>query len=216
MHFSRSLSIILGLLFFMPIGIRAQSATKLTSGSFGHMQARSIGPAIMSGRITCIDALQSNPHHLFIGTASGGLWKSTNGGVIVKPVFDKHTLSMGAVAIDQARPDTVWVGTGESKTRNSVSIGTGVYKSTDGGEKWKLMGLENTERISRVIIHPEDPDIVYVAALGHLWGPNQERGVYKTEDGGLTWEKVLFVDENTGCSDLDICLLYTSDAADDL
>ena len=138
MHFPRSLSIVLGLLLFMPMGLGAQSATKLSSGSFGHMQARNIGPAIMSGRVTCIDALQNNPYHLYIGTANGGLWKSTNGGVIVKPVFDKHTLSIGAVAIDQNRPDTVWVGTGESWTRNSVSIGTGVYKSTDGGGKWKF------------------------------------------------------------------------------
>jgi len=141
---------------------------------------------------------------MYIGTASGGVWKSTNGGVIVKPVFDKHTQSIGAVAMDQQRPDTVWVGTGESWTRNSVSIGTGVYKSTDGGERWKLMGLENTERIARIIIHPENPDIVYVAALGHLWGSSVERGLFKTEDGGKTWNKILYVDENTGCSDFDM------------
>lgn len=143
----------------------AQSQVKVSSSTFGRVQARQIGPALMSGRVTSVDALQSNPLHVYIGTASGGLWKSTNGGVIVKPVFDKHTLSIGTVTIDQQRPDTVWVGTGETWTRNSVSIGTGVYKSIDGGNKWKPMGLENTERISRIIIHPENPDIVYVAAI---------------------------------------------------
>jgi len=195
---------ILGLLLTLPIGVEAQTAAKISSSSFGHIQARNIGPAQMSGRVTCIDALQSNPNYLFIGTASGGLWKSTNGGVIVKPVFDKHTQSIGAVTLDQNHPDTVWVGTGEPWTRNSVSVGTGVYKTTNGGDRWKLMGLENSERISRIVIHPENPDVVYVAALGHLWGPNEERGVFMTEDGGSTWEKVLYVDENTGCSDLDI------------
>ncbi len=204
MRIHRFFIIFLGLVFLTTSNIEAQSSTKISSGSFGHLQARNIGPALMSGRVTCIDALQSNPLHVYIGTASGGLWKSTNGGVILKPVFDKHTLSIGAVAIDQERPDTVWVGTGESWTRNSVSVGTGVYKSIDGGAKWKFMGLENTERISRIIVHPENPDIVYVAALGHLWGANEERGVFMTKDGGENWEKVLFVDENTGCSDLDI------------
>lgn len=182
----------------------AQSPVTVSSSTFGRVQARQIGPALMSGRITSVDALQSNPLHVYIGTASGGLWKSTNGGVIVKPVFDKHTLSIGAVCIDQQRPDTVWVGTGETWTRNSVSIGTGIYKSMDGGNKWKPMGLENTERISRIIIHPENPDIVYVAALGHLWGANEERGLFKTEDGGKTWSKILYVDEHTGCSDFDM------------
>jgi photosystem II stability/assembly factor-like uncharacterized protein len=178
--------------------------TKITSNTFGELKARNIGPAIMSGRVTTIDALQADPRLVYIGTASGGLWKSTNGGVIVKPVFDKHTQSIGAVCIDQDHPDTVWVGTGESWTRNSVSIGTGIYKSTDGGERWKHMGLESTERIARIIIHPDNPDIVFVAALGHLWGPNEQRGVFKTKDGGQTWNKVLYIDENTGCSDIDI------------
>ena len=176
----------------------------VTSNTFGALKARNIGPALMSGRVTSIDALQDDPRLVYIGTASGGLWKSTNGGVKVKAVFDKHTQSIGAVCIDQAHPDTVWAGTGESWTRNSVSIGTGVYKSTNGGERWKNMGLETTERIARIIIHPENSDIVYVAVLGHLWGPNQERGVYKSTDGGETWNKVLYVDENTGCSDIDI------------
>jgi len=184
--------------------VQAQNKTGVSASTFGRIQARHLGPALMSGRVTCIDALQGDPRQMYIGTASGGLWKSTNGGVIIKPVFDKHTQSIGAVAIDQQRPDTVWVGTGESWTRNSVSIGTGVYKSTDGGAKWKLMGLENTERISRILIHPENPDIVFVAALGHLWGSNEERGLFKTDDGGKTWNRILYVDENTGCADFDM------------
>lgn len=194
----------LTLILFLGNSGLAQDKAALTSSTFGRIQARHLGPALMSGRVICIDALQSDPRQMYIGTASGGLWKSTNGGVIVKPVFDKHTQSIGAVTIDQQRPDTVWVGTGESWTRNSVSIGTGVYKSIDGGSKWKFMGLENTERISRILIHPKNPDIVYVAALGHLWGANEERGLYRTDDGGKTWNRILYVDENTGCSDFDM------------
>ncbi len=204
MKYLKSLVLFLCLLIAFGSSGLAQKKATVKSSTFGHLKARHLGPALMSGRIISIDALQSNPLHMYIGTASGGLWKSTNGGVIVKSVFDKHTLSIGAVTMDQQRPDTVWVGTGESWTRNSVSIGTGIYKSTDGGAKWKLMGLENTERIARIIIHPENPDIVYVAALGHLWGANEERGLYKTEDGGKSWNKILYVDENTGCSDLDM------------
>jgi len=196
--------LILCLLFISCNSGQAQTKIKLKSSTFGHLQARHLGPALMSGRITSIDALQSDPLHMYIGTANGGVWKSTNGGVIVKPVFDKHTLSIGALCIDQNRPDTVWVGTGEPWTRNSVSIGTGIYKTTDGGGRWKAMGLELTERISRIIIHPQNPDIVYVAALGHLWGPNEDRGLFKTEDGGKSWKKILYVDEHTGCSDFDL------------
>lgn len=203
----RALKIVSVLLCFLAFSWHSglsQNQVKLKSSTFGHLQARHLGPALMSGRITSIDALQSNPLHMYIGTANGGVWKSTNGGVIVKSVFDKHTLSIGAVSIDQLRPDTVWVGTGEPWTRNSVSIGTGVYKTTDGGARWKAMGLEKTERIARIIIHPQNPDVVYVAALGHLWGPNEERGLFKTEDGGKSWKKILYVDEHTGCSDFDM------------
>lgn len=181
-----------------------QDELPVSSHTFGSLIARSIGPAIMSGRITTIDALQDDPRLVYFGTASGGLWKSTNGGVMTKAVFDEHTMSIGAVCLDQDRPDTVWVGTGEPWTRNTVSVGTGVYRSVDGGDKWSLMGLEGTERISRIMVHPGNPDIVYVAALGHLWGPNEERGLFRTRDGGQTWDKVLYVDENTGCSDFDM------------
>ncbi|MEN8202072.1 MAG: glycosyl hydrolase [Bacteroidota bacterium] len=204
MKILRFFSFLLCFLIFSWYTGHTQTKVRVKSSTFGQLQARHLGPALMSGRITSLDALQSNPLHMYIGTASGGVWKSTNGGVIVKPVFDKHTLSIGAICIDQNRPDTVWAGTGEPWTRNSVSIGTGIYKTTDGGNRWKAMGLEHTERIARILIHPQNPDIVYVAALGHLWGPNEDRGLFKTEDGGKSWKKILYVDEHTGCSDFDM------------
>lgn len=143
----------------------------------------------MSGRISAIDALQSDPRIVYVGSAGGGVWKSKNAGVTFKPVFDKYTQSIGAVRIDQNHPDTVWVGTGEPWTRNSVSVGNGVFVSYDGGDTWKEKGLENTERISRIVLNPENSNIVYVAALGHLWNANEERGVFKSIDGGNTWKK---------------------------
>jgi photosystem II stability/assembly factor-like uncharacterized protein len=178
--------------------------TKIDENTFGELEARHIGPATMSGRIAALDAVHSDPRIVYIGAASGGVWKSENAGTTFKPVFDDHIQSIGAITIDQRHPDTVWVGTGETWVRNSVSVGDGIYRTTDGGEKWEHLGLEGTERIARVILHPENPDIVYVAATGHLWNANPERGVYKTTDGGQTWENILFVDENTGCSDLAI------------
>ena len=184
--------------------IQAQKKSLINSNTFGAIEARHLGPARMSGRVSALDAVEEDPRIVYVGSASGGVWKSTNGGTSFKPVFDKHIQSIGAVAIDQDHPDTVWVGTGEPWTRNSVSIGGGIYKTTNGGETWKKLGLENTERIARIVINPENSDIVYVAAMGHLWGPNEERGVYKTVDGGKTWEKVLYVDENTGCADITI------------
>src|SRR3990170_6617843 len=131
-----------------------KAAVKIGSAAFGAIEARSIGPATMSGRIMAIDAVHREPRIMYVGAASGGVWKSINGGATFKPVFDKYTQSIGAIAIDQGHPDTVWVGTGESDTRNSSSVGTGIYKTTDGGESWQKMGLENSERISRIVIDP--------------------------------------------------------------
>jgi photosystem II stability/assembly factor-like uncharacterized protein len=169
------------------------------------LSARSIGPAAVSGRITAIDALQSDPNHIVIGASTGGVWISANGGLTWTPVFDDQPVaSVGAVAINQSNPDIIWVGTGEGNTRNSTSIGGGVFKSIDGGHSWKLLGLENSERIHRIALHPDNPDIAYVAALGTLWGENTERGIFKTLDGGKTWEKVLYVDEKTGGTDVKI------------
>ncbi|MCD4698480.1 MAG: hypothetical protein K8S16_19815 [Bacteroidales bacterium] len=175
---------------------------KVNKNTFGAIEARHIGPATMSGRIASLDAVQKDPRIIYAGTASGGLWKSVNGGVKFKAIFDKYNQSIGAVTIDQQRPDTVWIGTGEVWTRNSVSVGDGIYKTHDGGENWEKSGLKNTERIGRIFIHPHNPNIIFVAALGHLWNSNEERGVYKTTDGGKNWEKILYVDENTGCADL--------------
>jgi photosystem II stability/assembly factor-like uncharacterized protein len=177
---------------------------KIDSSLFGAIEARHIGPAITSGRIAAIDGVASNPRIFYVGAAGGGVWKTINGGTSFKPVFDKYTQSIGAITIDQARPDTVWVGTGETWTRNSTSVGTGLYKTTDGGDSWKRVGLENSERIARVIIDPKNSDTVYVAVTGHLWDASDERGVFKTTDGGKTWQKVLFVDRDTGCADIAI------------
>ncbi|MEL6673976.1 MAG: glycosyl hydrolase [Bacteroidota bacterium] len=177
---------------------------KLTEKSFGQPVARHIGPATMSGRITSLDASVKDPRILYVGSAGGGVWKSTNAGTTFKPIFEDHPQAIGAITMDQDHPDTVWVGTGEPWPRNSTSVGYGVYKTTNGGRRWRSMGLEETERISKILIHPENKNTVWVAALGHLWGSNEERGVFMSEDGGKNWTKVLYVDENTGCASLAI------------
>ncbi len=197
----RTIFFILSLLFFLPLG--AQDI-QLPRNVFGSIKARSIGPATMSGRVTSVDAIDRNPNIIYVGAANGGVWKSVDGGLKFKPVFDRYIMSIGSITIDQQHPDTVWVGTGEPWTRNTTSVGAGLYKTTNGGRSWRLMGLKNTERIARIAINPQNPDIVFVAALGHLWGPNEERGLFRTTDGGKTWEKVLYVDQNTGCSDVAI------------
>ena len=182
----------------------AAAQVRIESATFGGLRARAIGPAVMSGRITAIDAVAEDPIIIYVGTAGGGVWKSPDGGITFSPVFDEHTQSIGAVAIDPTDEETVWVGTGESWTRNSVSVGTGVYRTTDGGDSWEFMGLADSERIARIVIDPSNGDHVLVCATGHLWDANEERGVYRTTDGGGNWERVLYVDENTGCSDVAI------------
>ena len=167
------------------------------------MQARAVGPAGMSGRVAAVAAVPGEPNTIYVGAASGGVWKSVDGGLSFKPVFDDQPVhAIGAIAIAPTNPQTVWVGSGEGNTRNSVSIGNGIYRSLDGGRTWQHMGLAATERIHRIIVHPQNADIVYVTALGQLWGENPERGVYRTRDGGATWEKILYVDERTGASAL--------------
>jgi len=167
---------------------------------------RNIGPANMAGRVTDIEAVEANPATVFVGAASGGVWKSVNAGTTWKPVFtDKATSSIGDIAIFQKDPKIVWVGTGEGCVRNSASWGDGIYKSTDGGDTFTSMGLNDSHHIARVVTHPADPNIVYVAAQGHLWGYNRERGVFKTMDGGKTWRKLaggLPTDDHTGAGDL--------------
>ena len=167
------------------------------------MKPRNIGPGGMSGRVTSIDVVNSNPDIMYVGTASGGLWKSTSGGIKWDPIFDKEvTASIGAVAIQQSNPSVIWAGTGEGNPRNSLNGGYGVYKSLDGGKTWKSMGLEKTRHIHRIKIDPMNPNTVYVGAIGSPWGEHPERGVFKTTDGGETWEKVLFVNNKTGVADL--------------
>jgi photosystem II stability/assembly factor-like uncharacterized protein len=188
--------------FALFISVSSLLAQPKIENLFGSLRARQIGPATTSGRISSLDAVWRSPEIIYAGSAGGGVWKTVNGGASFFPIFDDHCMSIGKVCIDQKRPDTVWVGTGEPWVRNSVSIGDGIYKTVNGGKSWQHLGLENTERIGDILIHPENPDIVYVAALGHLWNPNPDRGVYQTTDGGKSWKKILFIDENTGATDL--------------
>ena len=167
------------------------------------MEPRNIGPAGMSGRITAIDVVNSNTQIIYVGSASGGLWKSESGGISWEPIFDEYkAASIGAIDIHQKNPSIVWVGTGEGNPRNSQTSGRGVYKSIDGGRSFTLMGLEGTRNIHRVIIDPDNPDVVYVGAQGSAWGESEDRGVYKTTDGGKTWEKILYVDTKTGVGEM--------------
>jgi photosystem II stability/assembly factor-like uncharacterized protein len=167
------------------------------------LKPRNIGPAGMSGRVTAIDVVNEHPDIMYVGTASGGLWKSTSGGIDWKPIFDKEaTGSIGAVSIQQSNPSVIWVGTGEGNPRNSLNGGSGVYRSLDAGKSWQFMGLEKTRHIHRIIIDPTDPNTVYVGAIGSPWGVHPERGVFKTTDGGKNWEKILFVNEKTGVGDM--------------
>ncbi len=182
--------------------LSAQAEFKTTTALFGDLRARQIGPAVMSGRISCLAVNPEDATTIFVGAAGGGVWKTTSSGGQVQPVFDDYTQSIGAIAIAPSNTDVVYVGTGEPWTRNSISVGTGVYKSMNNGSEWKAIGLENTERIADISVHPENADVVYVAALGHLWDGNEERGVFKSTDGGTTWEKVLYIDEDTGAANL--------------
>src|SRR6202171_3517291 len=170
---------------------------------FKALEFREIGPAVMGGRIDDFAVVESNPNIVFAGVASGGVWKTTNKGTTWQPVFDKEAVStIGDIAIAPSDPSVVWVGTGEPNNRQSSSWGDGAYKSVDGGKTWQRMGLAATRHIGRIVIHPRNPDVVYVAALGHLWGANPERGVYKTSDGGKTWAQVLKINDDTGVSDI--------------
>ncbi len=171
----------------------------------GKFRWRSIGPANMGGRITSLAVVEKDSNIWWAASASGGLLKTTNNGITFEHQFDQEaTVSIGDVQVSQSNPDIVWVGTGEANPRNSVSWGDGVYKSTDGGKTWKNMGLSRIFQTGRIAIHPTDPEIVYVGALGRLWGPNEDRGLYKTTDGGETWEKILYIDEVTGVIDVQI------------
>ena len=177
----------------------------LNPSLFERLEWRSVGPASMGGRITDVEGIPGNPALVYVASASGGLFKTVNGGMTWTPIFDhQSTISIGDIAVDPHNPDVVWVGTGEANARNSVSFGDGVYKTLDGGKTWRNLGLPDTRHISRIVINPLNTNIVYVAALGHNTGPNEERGVFMTTDGGETWKKVLYIDAEHGCADMDI------------
>ena len=179
--------------------LSAQS--KISPDLYKALKYRYIGP--IGNRVSAVVGVPAQPNVYYAGAASGGIFKSTDGGTHWEAIFDGQPVaSIGALAVAPSDPNVIWAGTGEPFIRSHISVGMGVYKSTDAGKTWKLMGLEKTGRISRVVIDPRDPDIVFVAALGHCYGPQRERGVFKTTDGGKTWKRVLFIDENTGCSDL--------------
>ncbi|MCU0381015.1 MAG: hypothetical protein MUE58_07475 [Chitinophagaceae bacterium] len=182
-------------------GLQAQ----VNSATFGMLEARQMGPGTMSGRITDIVGVNKEAGKiLYVGTAGGGIWKSINAGVTFKPVFDKYCQSIGALAIDQTNPKVIYAGTGESNMRNSVSIGDGLYKSTDAGDNWTKIGLDSTEHIAKIVIDPSNSNIVYVAAPGPLWSDSKHRGLYKSSDAGKTWEKILYVNEKAGCADVSV------------
>src|SRR6478736_47812 len=194
-------------LFLCAIPVYAADAP-FNSASISGLGARNIGSAAMSGRISCIAGVHepSGKITLFVGAASGGVWKSDDSGTRYRPIFDEQPVqSIGAVALDPKNSKNVWVGTGESWTRNSVSIGDGVYKSTDGGETWTHAGLEKSERISRIVVDPRSSDTVFAAVPGALWSDSPERGLYKTTDAGKTWNQVLKgANLSTGCTDIKI------------
>jgi photosystem II stability/assembly factor-like uncharacterized protein len=187
----------------MPAVPSATTTATIPSEWIKTLKWRCIGPAAMSGRIVAFSVYEADPNIYWVATASGGLLKTTNNGVTFEHQFDHEaTVSIGDVCVAQSNKDVVWVGTGENNPRNSVSCGDGVYKSTDGGKTWKNMGLTKTFQIGRVLVHPENPDVVYVGALGRLYGPNEERGLFKTTDGGKRWDKMLSIDDKTGVLDI--------------
>lgn len=188
------------------LGTGSYSQEIVLSGKelFGDLSARQIGPALMSGRISDLEGHPTNSRIIYAGTAGGGVWKSTNGGAMFTSISDDLPQSIGVVRLDPNAPDqNIWVGTGETWVRNSVSIGKGLFYSKDGGVNWEeIPAFKNSERISSIEINPENSQEIYVGVLGALWGDSADRGVYKTTDGGATWSKILYSNETTGCSDL--------------
>ncbi len=191
-------------LLLVVTGVSAQQ--DINSSTFGTMEARVLGPGTMSGRIAAIDGVNADQGKtIYVGTAGGGIWKSTNAGASFKPIFDKYCQSIGAIAIDQKNPKIIYAGTGESNMRNSVSIGDGFYKSTDAGSNWiRTGGLDSTEHIAKIAIDPVNSQVLYVAAPGPLWSDSKHRGLYKSTDGGKTFEKILYISEKAGCADISI------------
>ncbi len=195
----KSLSFLCAMVLCAPLAF----AQNITSETFNGLRIRNIGPATMSGRVVDLAVVESDPYTFYVATATGGVWKTTNNGVNFKPVFEKETThSIGAIAVHQVNPNHVWVGTGERANRQSSGWGDGVYKSSDGGKSWTNVGLKDSHHVGRIALHPTDTNTVYVAAMGHLWGANNERGLYKTIDGGKTWDRIIYVDDDTGVVDV--------------
>jgi len=208
MHQPLSLSILSlvlasGALWSAPAKGKAEPATRMKASTFEGLAWRNLGPAVTSGRIGDLAVDPEHPDTWYVAVASGGVWKTVNGGTTWKPIFDgESAYSIGCVTLDPKRPLTVWVGTGENNSQRSVGYGDGVYKSLDGGKSWKNMGLKTSEHIAKILIDPRDSNVVYVAAQGPLWAPGGERGLYKSTDGGETWKAVLTVSEHTGVTDV--------------
>ncbi len=183
--------------------IHAQSTADRVRMATEGLRFREVGPTIMGGRVSDLAVVESDPRIFYVGTATGGIWKTENAGITFTALFtDEETSSIGDVTVAPSNPNVIWVGTGEPQNRQSSPWGNGVYRSVDGGTTWRHLGLSETHHISRIQVHPRDPDVAYVAAVGHLWGPNPERGVYRTRDGGRSWDQVLFIDDDTGVIDL--------------
>ncbi len=196
----------IALTIILPSSVHAQDADVLAA-AIDPLEWRHIGPVNMGGRVSAIVGVAGDPTTFWVGGADGGVWKTVNGGITFEPQWqDEEAYSVGALAVAPSDRNVIWVGSGEGDPRNSVSYGLGVWRSTDGGSSWTHLGLERTERIKRIVVDPRDPDVALVCALGREWGPNPERGVFKTEDGGRTWTHVLSIDQDTGCADLDIDL----------
>src|SRR5216110_497667 len=193
-----SITAIVGLLLLVPVAIAQQYDTSLYSG----LRWRSIGP-FRGGRVNGVSGVPGQPSTFYFGSVGGGVWKTTNAGRTWNPIFDSQPIaSIGAIGVAPSNPNVVYVGTGEADMRSQISYGNGMYKSTDAGKTWTHIGLDNTRQIGRVLVDPQNPDVVFVAALGHVYGANPDRGVYRTRDGGATWQKVLFKSNDIGAIDL--------------
>ena len=191
------------LLFSMSFYFAFTANAQLNMEYLQNLNIRNVGPANMSGRITAIDVVTANPKIMYVGAASGGVWKSENGGSAWTPLFDEQpTQNIGSVKIQQSKPAVVWVGTGEGNPRNSMNLGQGIFKSIDGGKTWNCMGLKATKTIHRLLIHPDDPDLIFAGAMGDPWTPNEHRGLYRSQDGGQTWEKILYTNDQSGVADM--------------
>ncbi|MCP4725844.1 MAG: glycosyl hydrolase, partial [bacterium] len=195
----RFFSVLLIILFVTSSAI----AQDITSGTFSSLRFRSIGPAWASGRISDIAVNPNNHSEWYVGVASGGIWKTTNNGTTFRPIFDRYgSYSIGCLAIDPNNVNVVWAGSGENNSQRALGYGDGVYKTEDGGKTWKNMGLKSSRQIGKILVDPRNSDVVFVASEGSVWGPGGERGLYKTVDGGKTWEAVLTISEHTGVTDM--------------